>query len=69
MIDKVTYNQWETTDRGNLATMTENSDDFTPEFISHVDNLITHNLVTIQQNDFYRQKIQNLEEGEVFRFC
>ncbi|KAK3924233.1 Tissue factor [Frankliniella fusca] len=65
MIDTVSYNQWITTDRGTLETITKTSDDFISEFIAQVTNLIPHDFIAREQSNFYKKKTENLQEGEV----
>jgi hypothetical protein len=36
MVDSVTYSQWETTDRGNMVTLTDSTENFISNFISQV---------------------------------
>jgi hypothetical protein len=36
MVDSVMYNQWESTDRGNMVTLTKSTEEFITKFISQV---------------------------------
>ncbi|XP_034253213.1 uncharacterized protein LOC117652423 [Thrips palmi] len=65
MISTVVYNQWESTDRANIVTLSKSTDDFISEFISQIESLIPHDFISKVQANFYKESIENLKDGEV----
>jgi hypothetical protein len=65
VVDTVTYNQWESTDRGNLVTLSKSSEDFIDDFVDQIESLIPHDFIYKQQVDFIKNKSENLTEGEI----
>jgi hypothetical protein len=65
MIDAITYNQWLTTDRYNLHTVTSASDEFVEKFVSSLNKLKVHEFVAHQQSSFMKETKSSLQDVEV----
>lgn len=67
--ESVLFQQWLTTDRCNLETITKTIDEFVPYFVEKVDKLITHDFIYKEQSSFLRDKKESLKQGEVLTIC
>ncbi|KAK3913425.1 ARL14 effector protein [Frankliniella fusca] len=65
MIEDIKYNQWKSTDRSEMASITCSGEEFIDDFFKQLQLLVTHDFIAHQQSSFYREKMKNLEEGEV----
>jgi len=65
MVEEITYNQWESTGRGNIVTKTSSSEEFIDELLSQLDSLVTHHLVFVSQAKYFNDLKGDLKEGEV----
>jgi hypothetical protein len=63
--DANTYNQWLTTDRHNLNTVTSTSDEFVEKFVSSLKKLKVHNFVAQLQSSFFKGTKSSLQDAEV----
>jgi hypothetical protein len=65
MIDAITYNQWLTTGRCNLNTVTSMSDEFVEKFLSSLMKPKLHDFVAHQQSSFLKETKFPVRDGEV----
>jgi hypothetical protein len=65
IIDAITYNQWLTTDRCNLDTVTSTSEEFVETFISSLQKLKVHDFIAHQQFSFLKETKSSLQDAEV----
>lgn len=65
MIDEVTYNQWETTDRGNILTLTNSVEDFIDRFLQQLEDLVTHHFIFQKQAKYMQNCVRDLKVGEL----
>jgi hypothetical protein len=68
MTDVSTYNQWLTTDRCNLDTVTSTSEEFVEKFISSLKKLKVQDFVAHQQSSFFKETKSSLQDGKVIVF-
>jgi hypothetical protein len=68
MIDAITYNQWLTTDRCNVDTVTSVTYEFVEKFISSLKKLEVHDFVAHQQSSFLKETKSSIQDGEVTVF-
>ena len=64
-IDEVTYKQWQSTDRTELATIIESRTDFVQSLCSKLTLLKTHQFIHSMQSTFYQNLKAELPEGQV----
>ena len=64
-IDEVTYKQWQSTDRTELATINESRTDFVQSLCSKLTILKTHQFIHSMQSTFYHNLKAELPEGQV----
>ena len=64
-IDEITYKQWESTDRTELLTVTESSQDFVSSLLSKLQILKTHQFINDMQTKFYYGIKETLPAGKV----
>jgi hypothetical protein len=65
MIDAITCNQWLTTNRCNLDTVTSTSDEFVEKFVSSLKKLKVHDFAAHQRSSFLKETKSSLQDGEV----
>jgi hypothetical protein len=65
MTDAITYNQWLTTDRCNLDTVTSTSDEFVEKFVSSLKKLKVHDFVAHQHSLFVKETRSSFQDEEV----
>ncbi|KAK3931888.1 Protein FAM153B [Frankliniella fusca] len=65
MVEEVTYNQWESTDRGNIITRISSIEDFIEDFVNLMEDLITHHYIYKEQSAFLNERLNALQDGEV----
>jgi len=65
MIDTITFYQWESTDRGNIMSITKSADEFVSDFIYLLKKLITHDFIAKQQAGYKKNLTENFEYGDV----
>ncbi|KAK3912458.1 ARL14 effector protein [Frankliniella fusca] len=65
MVEEVTYNQWESTDRGNIITRISSIEDFIEDFVNLMEDLITHHYIYKEQSAFFNERLNDLQDGEV----
>lgn len=65
MVDEVTYNQWDSTDRSNYTTFTKSTEDFIASFVEQVEELVTHDFYYKEQFKYLKNLTTNMAEGEV----
>lgn len=63
-IKAINFNMWTTTDRSDLISKTENSEQFIEHFISRLPKLFQHTFVTKQQNLYFKHIKDNLHYDE-----
>ena len=64
-VDTITYRQWESTDRTELATHTDSTNEFIEQLIEKLQILKTHQFIHDQQTRFYYSLKENLKPGVV----
>jgi hypothetical protein len=65
MTDAIIYNQFLTTDRCSLDTITSTSDEFVEKFVSSLKKLKVPDFVAHQQFSFFKETKSSLQDGEV----
>jgi hypothetical protein len=65
MIDAITYNQWLTTHRCHLDTVTSTSGEFVEEFVSSLKELKLCDFVAHHKSSFLKEAKSSLQDGEV----
>lgn len=68
-IDEVQYKQWVHTDRSNLETVTQSSDEFLESFSNKLPDLLRHSFTATQQSAFYSELKEALNDGEFLVIC
>ncbi|KAE8748198.1 hypothetical protein FOCC_FOCC005036 [Frankliniella occidentalis] len=65
MIENVMFNQWESTDRTNIVTLTLSVEDFVERFVNQLEDLIPHHFIYKAQAQYFRKQQASLTEGEI----
>lgn len=68
-VEKLSFEQWVTTDRCDLETIVKQTDDFVTFFSSKLESLIPHDFVKTEQSNFLKTTKQNLQDGEFLAIC
>ncbi|KAK3911628.1 ARL14 effector protein [Frankliniella fusca] len=68
-VDKVLYQQWTSTDRCCLETISKNADEFIDVIIEQLKTLLPHHFISKEQSKHYKYLKENLKEGEVLTVC
>ena len=63
--DETQYKQWTTTDRSQLETITESTEEFVETFIEKLQVLSRHDFVAKEQSNYLKDRKTALKEGEV----
>ena len=69
IIEEVTFKHWTHTDRSQLETVVKPVDDFVNQFLKDLKVYQRHAFLAKSQSAFYRDKKENLEDGEVLVVC
>ena len=64
-IEEVSYKQWESTDRTELVTVTENTQEFVTNLVAKLQVLKVHMFIHDMQTKFFHQVKNNLSHGQV----
>ena len=64
LIDSVTFNQWESTDRSNIVTKTCSVEDFIEDFIVKTESLVKHHFILKRQTSFFKELQKNIAVNE-----
>ncbi|KAK3929167.1 ARL14 effector protein [Frankliniella fusca] len=65
MVEEVTYNQWECTDRGNIITKISSIEDFVEDLVTLLEDLVTHHFIFKEQSSYFNERLNTLKDGEV----
>ncbi|KAE8741802.1 hypothetical protein FOCC_FOCC012663 [Frankliniella occidentalis] len=65
IITDIVYNQWESTDRGNIITRTSTVEEFTEDFLGQLEDLVTHHFIFKCQSQYFTELQKQLEDGEI----
>lgn len=63
-IDEIEFKQWTTTDRSNMETMVQTTEDFLDNFVEKLDALKRHDFIAKQQANYLNERKDNLKAGE-----
>ena len=63
-IDKIEFKQWTTTDRSNMETMVQLTEEFPDNFVEKLDAPKRHDFIAKQQANYLNERKENLKEGE-----
>ena len=63
--NEIQYKQWTTTDRSQLETITESTEEFVDTFIEKLQVLSRHDFIAKEQSNYLKDRKTALKEGEV----
>ena len=63
--EEITYQQWQTTDRCNLVTMTTSIEEYIDYLVSKLEKLTSHSYLTTTQAEYLRKCKENLRDESV----
>ncbi|KAK3919273.1 ARL14 effector protein [Frankliniella fusca] len=68
-IETLTFDQWTSTDRCNLETLSMKSDDFVETYINKLKILLPHHHIAKEQAAYLKKAKEELKQGEVLVIC
>ena len=63
--DEIQYKQWTTTDRSQLETISQSTEEFVETFITKLPVLSRHDFIAQEQSNYLKDRKAALNEGEV----
>ncbi|KAK3918907.1 ARL14 effector protein [Frankliniella fusca] len=64
-VEKIEFKQWTTTDRSQLITQIQETEEFIDRLLESLPDLSVHSYIAKQQSKYYQEKKSSLQPGEV----